>query len=178
MSPSVSNCSSPRRSSNSSSTRRASTGPRPVSISSTPSTHGQAEYPFGSAAVIQINRTVSVTVEVLSGSALASHMDASQYHTPVTTSCYSPTTYEYPIHGTSTSHSSQGVYPFIPPTSGSLSSYYSQSSASKTQGSLDFPYGSSEHPLLLKPLYQQRQGQYSLAFESLFIVVSILMQTH
>lgn len=162
MSPSVSNCASLRHSSNSSSTRRASTGPRPVSVSST-SLHVQAEHPFVSAAAIQINRTVSVTVEVLSGSALASHMDASQYHTPVTTSCYSPTTHEYQMHGTSTSYSSQEVYPFIPPTTGgSSSSYYDQSSTSGTQGSLGFPYGSSEHPLLLKSLCQQQKGRYSL----------------
>lgn len=169
MSPLVSNCSSPRHSSNSSSTRKASTGPRLVSVSST---HAQAEYPFGSAAAIQISKTVSVTVEVLSGSALASHMDASQYHTPVTTSCYSPTTHEYKMHGTSTSYSSQGVHPSIPSTtSGSSSSYYDQSSTSGTQGSLGFPYGSSEHPLLLKSLCQQQRGRYPLAFESLFVVI-------
>lgn len=178
MSPSASNSSSPRRFSTSSSTRRASTGPRVLSssVSSTSSPHAQVGHPFGSATAIQVNRTVSVTIEVLSSSALASHMDVSQYHIPVTTSCYSPTTYEYPSiaseYGTSISYSSQGAYPFTPSaTSGSSSSYYGQSSVNGTQGSPSFPSGSSEYHLLSRPLYQQQQGRYSPEFESFSITV-------
>lgn len=184
MASSASNTSSPRRPSNSPSTRRASAGPRSLSSSYTSSSHAQVEYPFGSAATIQIDRTVSVTIEVLSGSALASHVDVSQYHMPVTTSCYSPTTsttYEYAAtaseHGTSTSYSSQGAYPLTPSTTeGSLSSHHGQSSANGKQGSLGYPYGSSEHHFSSSSLYQQQNGQYSPAFEGWLLVLDILMQ--
>lgn len=181
MASSASNPSSPRRPSNSPSTRRASAGPRSLSSSYTSSSHAQVEYPFGSAATIQIDRTVSVTIEVLSGSALASHTDVSQYHMPVTTSCYSPTTYGYAAtaseHGTSTSYSSQGAYPFTPSTTeGSLSSHYGQSSANGKQGSLGYPYGSSEYHFSSSSLYQQQKGQYLPAFEGWLLVLDILMQ--
>lgn len=161
MSPSAPSHSSPRRSPNSPSTRRASAGPRGLSSASaspTSPSYTQAGYNFSTAAAIQIDRTVSVTVEVLSGSALESHMGASQY--PVTTSCYSPyaAASEY---GTSISQSSQGNNPFTPPTtSGSSSSYYGQSSASGGQGSHEYPYGSSEYHSASSSVHQQQQGQY------------------
>lgn len=162
MSSSASNHSSPRRALNSPSTRRASTGPRGLS---SPSTSSSAEYPFVSAAAIQIDRTVSVTIEVLSGSALAS---CPQYHMPVTTSCYSPanehaaTISEY--YGTSTSDSSQGPYPLTSSTTeGSSLSYYCQSSANGTQGSLG--HGFSEYHFSSGLLCQQQKRQCPLEFE-------------
>lgn len=183
MSSSASNPSSPRRPSNSPSTRRASTSPRSLSSSYTSSSHAQVEYPSGSAATIQIDRTVSVTIEVLSSSALASHMDVSQYHMPVTTSCYSPvtsTTYEYATtaseHETSTSYSSQGAYPFTPSTTEeSLLSHHGQSSANGKQGSLGYSYGASEYHLSSGSLYQQQKGQYSPVFWGWLLVLDILM---
>lgn len=171
MSSSASNHSSPRRAPNSPSTRRASTGPRGLSSLSTPSS---AEYPFVSAATIQIDRTVSVTIEVLSGSALASHP---QYHMPVTTSCYSPMNEHaatVPQYGISTSDSSQGPYPLTPSTTeGPSSSYYCQSSANGTQGS---PGHGSEYHFPSSLLCQQQKGQYPLEFEGWLLVSDILMQ--
>lgn len=168
MAPSTPNPSSPRRPSNPPPTRREFTGPKASPSPSTPFV--AAEYSFNSPTAIQVNRTVSVTVEVSSGSALATHMDVSQYHNPVTTSCYSPSTstsYEdldaATEYGTSTSYSSQESYQFTPSgSSGMLSNYNGQSSVNGARGSAEYSYQSSEYYSAPSSQHRQQQGQYPI----------------
>ncbi|KAH0606621.1 uncharacterized protein H6S33_003455 [Morchella sextelata] len=172
MPPSASNSSSSaprRRSSRPTSARRASAaatvGPRtsasPASSSPFDDFHSYAPTAgyFFSTTPLQIKRTVNITVEISSGTATANHMDVSQYHMPVTTSCYSPSSgdvlYEYSTNTSEYETATEyGAYPLSSSSTATSSSYSYEPSAQRS--STD----ESEFPCEPPPSYSKYKPQH------------------
>lgn len=176
MPPSTSNSSSSvprRRSSRPTTARRASAAATvgtkasasPASSSPFDDFHSYAPSAgyFFSTTPLQIKRTVNITVEISSGSATASHMDVSQYHMPVTTSCYSPSSgdvlYEYSTNTSEYETATEyGAYPFSSSSTATSSSYsYEPSAQRSSTDESEFPC----EPPSSYSKYKPQHGQFS-----------------
>lgn len=112
---------------------------------------------FLSSTPLQIKRTVNITVEISSKTTTASHMDVSQYHMPVTTSCYSPSSgdglYEY---STISEYETATEYGAFSSSTATTSSYsHDQSTQSSTDES-EFPFEQLSSYSKYKPQHESK----------------------